>query len=83
MRRIADGDYVAEEFYQEKMKEYAEAKMKKRQERLARKATKAAERAQRKKWFGIILQIKIFILVKITRYVLRFSKVLECYCKFL
>ena len=53
MRRIADGDYVSEEFYQRKMKEYAEAKEIKRQERLARKAAKSAERANRKKWFGI------------------------------
>ena len=53
MRRLAYGDIVSEEFYQQKMQEYAEAKKKKRQERLARKAAKAAERAQRKKWFGI------------------------------
>ena len=53
MRRISDGDYIAEEYYQRLMDGYAEAKKKKRQERLARKAAKAAERAKRKKWFGI------------------------------
>ena len=53
MRRIADGHYVSEEFYQRKMKEYADAKKLKRQKRLERKAAKSAERAKRKKWFGI------------------------------
>ena len=53
MRRITDGHLVAEEYYQEKMKEFARAKEIKRQKRLERKAAKAAERAKRKKWFGI------------------------------
>ena len=53
MRRITDGHYVSEEYYQRVMHRYAEVKKKKRQERLARKAAKAAERAKRKKWFGI------------------------------
>ena len=53
MRRLAYGDIVSEEFYQEKMKEFARAKEIKRQKRLERKAAKAAERAKRKKWFGI------------------------------
>ena len=53
MRRLSDGDLIAEEFYQRIMHKYAEAKKIKRQKRLERKAAKAAERAKRKKWFGI------------------------------
>ena len=53
MRKIYNGYYVSEEFYQRKLKEYAEAKKYKRQKRLERKAAKATESSGRKKWFGI------------------------------